>query len=262
MPVEQDGQRFEPVPVQDSDLTKNKAETDDQDERRGPQPLLEQPARLGRQSCPAPLDDPIIGRKRVGLRRTCPTGMTGRTDFGHCARVGHETSTAMGRSRGRGSGESTRRATDWLPRSRVGTPMRDTPRPRGFPAAAWPQPTRSVEAGVPTRSGNENQYTSFPGIVADVGNDGARKASRARAGSKRNPACPVVIVSCCSVGSRGPWRRTAGGRSIGIAADHFAPGPRDQCLEHGWVDRLLQESSCPIREHDVKPFRPKTTQLG
>ena len=59
--------------VQDQRPDEKQAEADDQDQRRGPQPLLKQPARLGRQLRPAPLDHPLVGDEAVGRRGTSPS---------------------------------------------------------------------------------------------------------------------------------------------------------------------------------------------
>ena len=76
--------------MQDQRPDEEQAEADDQDERRGPQPLLEQPARLGSELSTAGLDDPhrrdeCAGRPRAFRARAGRWVLLGRG-----FEVGHE----------------------------------------------------------------------------------------------------------------------------------------------------------------------------
>ena len=69
--MEQDGQRFERVEDQRPD--EEQAEADDQDERGGPQPLLEQPT-----ASPQPISEPLPATIRWSGTKLSRAGDPGR----------------------------------------------------------------------------------------------------------------------------------------------------------------------------------------
>ena len=87
-PVEQDGQRFEPM--QDERPGEEEPEADDQDERRGPQPLVKQPAGLGGELRPAGLDDPHRRDEGAGRPRAFRARAGRWVLLGRGFEVGHE----------------------------------------------------------------------------------------------------------------------------------------------------------------------------
>ena len=60
--------------MQDQRPDEEQAETDDQNQRRGPQPLVQQPARLGRELGTALRDHAFVGEKAVEARRCAVAG--------------------------------------------------------------------------------------------------------------------------------------------------------------------------------------------
>ena len=63
--------------MQDQRPREKQGEADDQDQRRGPQPLLQEPARLGRLLDPALLDHPLPGNEAVGTASLTVAGSRG-----------------------------------------------------------------------------------------------------------------------------------------------------------------------------------------
>ena len=66
--MEKDGQRFEFVPVQNQRPHEEQAESDNQNQRRGPLPLLEQPACLTPLCGRALINHPMAREKAIGFR--------------------------------------------------------------------------------------------------------------------------------------------------------------------------------------------------